>query len=810
MNRTVAPTQKFRRHGTFTTLALLAAMTACALPEEGDIDPGSVDVAHQALSGMNASGENLGGANLGGANLGGANLGGANLGGTNLGGTNLSGTNLGGTNLGGNNLGGTNLGGTNLGGTNLGGTNLGGTNLGGTNLGGTNLSGTNLGGTNLGGNNLGGTNLGGTNLGGTNTAFNIHSLSSAKGMLYSGEDLWLPKTGQCIVMGFGSTAFPKFLNQQTANAKISVALGKLPWGFAASAGAPVALDAWEAVTFGDKTYCSFVMAAPKGTSWSGIAGFIKAVFRWNAPPTQSMDISGIEASAPYDPTLSTSITTYTGMMNAAAKWKAGQVTDKVFMAGELAFSSATTNNQSVMVDFASWVQDKDKNSLVLGNVTTSSPPNYTDSVYIALDNGDGTVQVIIGDTAFAVTAGYMPLPSTMNNSYAELNAAYNTFKGGQGPRPIPRRCGGALDLAKIDPTAEVPFGKCDAGLTWDGSCYQGSWNWSEVTGQGSSTSPNTYMQLSQPGGVYKRSPIVNGVCGAFKTVLSETYVHLWGKNYDLNRAFGGTATGTGTALTTENAAKAFDSKYTAGNFSKWATLGNPNTSGTPVSLMYKFSTGYAVNSYNVVSGDDNPDRDPRDWKLQGCGGSCSLTSDSGWTTLDTRTAQTFANRLQTNTYSFANSTKYTQIRFRIDGTNGIENMTQVTELQLFDSGTCTPETDAALCSRYGKTCGSFSAVDNCNATRTVNSCGSCGSGATCAGGGTANVCGSGAPVASCSRAYNRSDCRSYDRGDRVSAGGRNWTCANRDCDQCDDNSNCAPGVSGCRYGAVWQDNGPCH
>src|SRR5437868_10758855 len=36
---------------------------------------------------------------------------------------------------------------------------------------------------------------------------------------------------------------------------------------------------------------------------SGVAGFIKAVFRWNAPPTQSVDISGIDASIAYDPTV---------------------------------------------------------------------------------------------------------------------------------------------------------------------------------------------------------------------------------------------------------------------------------------------------------------------------------------------------------------------------------------------------------------------------------------------------------------------------------------------------------------------------
>src|SRR6185295_20357736 len=99
------------------------------------------------------------------------------------------------------------------------------------NLSGSNLSGSNLSGTNLAGNNLSGTNLSGTNLAGADSGYNVHGLTGGipNGMLYSGEDLWLPRTGQCVVMGVGSTAFSKLLGQQLVNAKISVALGKLPW-----------------------------------------------------------------------------------------------------------------------------------------------------------------------------------------------------------------------------------------------------------------------------------------------------------------------------------------------------------------------------------------------------------------------------------------------------------------------------------------------------------------------------------------------------------------------------------------------------
>lgn len=38
---------------------------------------------------------------------------------------------------------------------------------------------------------------------------------------------------------------------------------------------------------------------------------------------------------------------------------------------------------------------------------------------------------------------------------------------------------------------------------------------------------------------------------------------------------------------------------------------------------------------------------------------------------------------------------------------------------------CTPETDAAMCSRLGKGCGSFSGSDNCGIARSIASCGTC-------------------------------------------------------------------------------------
>ena len=510
-------------------VSLVLAGVACMPPPDGvdpEGEPYEVEEQARALNGNNAAGFNLGGANLSGSNLGGANLGGANLGGANLSGNNLGGANLGGTNLGGNNLGGANLSGSNLGGANLGGANLGGANLGGANLAGSNLGGSNLGGANLGGanlagSNLGGANLGGANLGGANTGFNVRKLTgSVNGMLYSGEDLWSPKAAQCIVMGLGSTAFANLLGKQSANAKISVALGKLPWGFSNTRGGPVALGAWEATVWGDKTFCVFVLAVPPGVSWAGVAGFVKAVFRWSAPPTQTMEISGIEASRPHDPTVNTAIDSYTGMMNAAAQFRSGKISAKNFVAGELGFITATTNNEAVMVDFSSWVLGTGTKGIILGNVQKTSPPTFVESVYYVVENSDGTVAV-------KVYLGGVKQPPGITVSNFALDAAYKNWKAKGGVKPVPRRCAGALLLA-FNYGETIPPGKCDAGLSWQaaGASFAGK-RWDTEAG---TTAPmNTYMEMPNGNSEYfKRGPTVD----TMKKVLAETYIHLWEKGFD--------------------------------------------------------------------------------------------------------------------------------------------------------------------------------------------------------------------------------------------------------------------------------------
>ena len=89
-----------------------------------------------------------------------------------------------------------------------------------------------------------------------------------------------------------------------------------------------------------------------------------------------------------------------------------------------------------------------------------------------------------------------------------------------------------------------------------------------------------------------------------------------------------------------------------------------------------------------------------------------------------------------------------------------------------------------------------------------------------AGAGVAGHAAAGAPSAgassggatgggSCAAAFSSGACLGMSVGTKVSAGGHNWTCNNDNCRNCENHPECAPGVTGCPWGAVWTDNGTC-
>jgi hypothetical protein len=149
---------------------------------------------------------------------------------------------------------------------------------------------------------------------------------------------------------------------------------------------------------------------------------------------------------------------------------------------------------------------------------------------------------------------------------------------------------------------------------------------------------------------------------------------------------GGTVTSTGTACSTsETADKAYDNLMTSANFTKWCITQKPTTS-SPRSTVYNFSgsTAFAVTRYTITTANDIPGRDPKNWTFQGCQASCTVGSNTGWITLDTRTNQfAGAARFQTNTYTFTNSSAYQQYRLRITANNGASTHMQLAEIQMF-------------------------------------------------------------------------------------------------------------------------------
>jgi hypothetical protein len=522
-----------------------------------------------------------------------------------------------------------------------------------------------------------------------------------------------------------------------------------------------------------------------------VAGFIKSVFRWNAPPTQTFEISGIEASAAIDPTVRTAIESYSGMMNAGVLWKAGTLTDLAFMAGEAGLLTATTNNQSVMVDFAAWVQDRNKNPRVLANVTSAGAPTYAEALYVVLDNGDGTVQVVLDDSAARARA----MPAGMTNSVIDLNTAYQAYLGGLGLKPIPRRCGGAQFL-KTWYGEPVPAGKCDSGLSWNpGFCDMGTAAWSTVAG---TTAPmNTYMQLTKAGGGYRRGlPLADGSCGTLKTVLSETYVHMWERNYDMaaspscvaesNATFcGRRALNCGSITGTDNCGNQ-RTVATCGACVGAATCGGdgrPNVCGSSTTRIYEAEAPgntrngstyvYACpQAYTKAIGGNDPELVPGT-----CGGGARLRllgngSSNDVTINNVNVATTAMYTLTVHAFSPVTRMLYTSVNgapgvpLTIAGSSWSTAIAATTNVPLragnntirfynhlgpapdldrikisLPAPACTLETNAAFCTRLARNCGPVTGIDTCGNMRTVSSCGTCLAPQTCGGGGQANVCG---------------------------------------------------------------------
>lgn len=99
-------------------------------------------------------------------------------------------------------------------------------------------------------------------------------------------------------------------------------------------------------------------------------------------------------------------------------------------------------------------------------------------------------------------------------------------------------------------------------------------------------------------------------------------------------------------------------------------------------LEFDLSERVKTVAYALTSANDAPERDPKNWTLQG-----SLDGKD-WKTLDSRAGESFKDRGQTTTYDVANTTAYAHYRLEITA-NGGAPITQLADVQ-FSDGVAAP------------------------------------------------------------------------------------------------------------------------
>lgn len=110
---------------------------------------------------------------------------------------------------------------------------------------------------------------------------------------------------------------------------------------------------------------------------------------------------------------------------------------------------------------------------------------------------------------------------------------------------------------------------------------------------------------------------------------------------------------------------------------KWLTFA---TTGWVAAQLDKPLT---VDHYAITSGNDEPTRDPVDWQIQGS------NNGTDWTTVDSRTGQSFSQRGQTVDYTVADPQAFGYYRLNVTK-NGGADIVQVGELELADPTVTTP------------------------------------------------------------------------------------------------------------------------
>ncbi len=103
-------------------------------------------------------------------------------------------------------------------------------------------------------------------------------------------------------------------------------------------------------------------------------------------------------------------------------------------------------------------------------------------------------------------------------------------------------------------------------------------------------------------------------------------------------------------------------------------------SGPALSAGLETAVLRTVAEYSITSANDFPERDPKNWRLQG-------SNDRGqtWTTVDSRTNKLFVDRFETRTFTVTNQTGYSSYRLVVDGVRDAASAMQIADIRLTGS-----------------------------------------------------------------------------------------------------------------------------
>ena len=133
-----------------------------------------------------------------------------------------------------------------------------------------------------------------------------------------------------------------------------------------------------------------------------------------------------------------------------------------------------------------------------------------------------------------------------------------------------------------------------------------------------------------------------------------------------------TVTGSSDFNDAERKVKLFDGD----SGSKFLTNDNVPSEDNPVHVEFAFEEAKTLDRYAMVSANDSPERDPKNWTFYGS------TDGNEWVVIDQQSDQAFSTRFEKKEYAIATPTAYQYYKIEVTANQGNNQLTQFADLLL--------------------------------------------------------------------------------------------------------------------------------